>query len=187
MTLLLVDNCGQKELTGQKCSPKHVDYNYITILKIHISFAFYFHHTVNGEAREIQLWIANSKGSSYISLAVHGQSLYRWVNSFSLILRFMNIFFFLTWITMRNQHCTHPTVDSILIYILQLPRYPAPTNQPIAKSQSELQNQYMIAFAYNLHSATMNVSQMREKKTRFLATSYTSTPGITIIIPRIVR
>lgn len=68
---------------------------------------------------------------------------------------------------MRNQHCTHPTVDSILIYILQLPRYPAPTNQPIAKSQSELQNQYMIAFAYNLHSATMNVSQMREKKTRF--------------------
>lgn len=32
---------------------------------------------VDGEPREIQFWIANSKGSSYFSLAVHGQSLFR--------------------------------------------------------------------------------------------------------------
>ncbi|XP_055694385.1 uncharacterized protein LOC129796456 isoform X2 [Lutzomyia longipalpis] len=36
-----------------------------------------FTYSVNGEDREIQLWVANSKGSSFISLAVHGQSLYR--------------------------------------------------------------------------------------------------------------
>lgn len=33
--------------------------------------------TVDGEPREIQFWVANAKGSSYLSLAVHGQSLFR--------------------------------------------------------------------------------------------------------------
>lgn len=32
---------------------------------------------VDGEPREIQFWIANTKGASYFSLAVHGQSLFR--------------------------------------------------------------------------------------------------------------
>ncbi|GAB0099547.1 uncharacterized protein DMENIID0001_154220 [Sergentomyia squamirostris] len=36
-----------------------------------------FTYSVDGEDREIQLWVANAKGSSFISLAVHGQSLYR--------------------------------------------------------------------------------------------------------------
>lgn len=33
--------------------------------------------TVDDEPREIQFWIANAKGASYFSLAVHGQSLFR--------------------------------------------------------------------------------------------------------------
>ena len=32
---------------------------------------------VNGKDREIQTWIANTPEASFISLAVHGQSLYR--------------------------------------------------------------------------------------------------------------
>lgn len=32
---------------------------------------------VDGEPREIQFWIANAKGSSFFSLAVHGQTLFR--------------------------------------------------------------------------------------------------------------
>lgn len=36
-----------------------------------------FTYSVNDEPREIQLWIANARGSSFISLAVHGQSLFR--------------------------------------------------------------------------------------------------------------
>lgn len=37
----------------------------------------YIYLSVDGEPREIQFWIANSKGSSYFSLAVHGQTLFR--------------------------------------------------------------------------------------------------------------
>ncbi|XP_059622532.1 uncharacterized protein LOC132265775 [Phlebotomus argentipes] len=36
-----------------------------------------FTYSVDGEDREIQMWVANAKGSSFLSLAVHGQSLYR--------------------------------------------------------------------------------------------------------------
>ncbi|XP_055631597.1 uncharacterized protein LOC129771694 [Toxorhynchites rutilus septentrionalis] len=34
-------------------------------------------YAVQNESREIQLWIANARGMSFISLAVHGQSLFR--------------------------------------------------------------------------------------------------------------
>ncbi|KAG4070161.1 hypothetical protein HA402_003851 [Bradysia odoriphaga] len=36
-----------------------------------------FTYSVDHEPREIQFWIANSKGASFFSLAVHGQSLFR--------------------------------------------------------------------------------------------------------------
>ncbi|XP_031635791.1 uncharacterized protein LOC116348800 [Contarinia nasturtii] len=36
-----------------------------------------FTYSVEGEPREIQFWVANSRGSSYFSLAVHGQTLFR--------------------------------------------------------------------------------------------------------------
>ncbi|XP_055389207.1 uncharacterized protein LOC129618459 [Condylostylus longicornis] len=34
-------------------------------------------YSVDGEPREIQLWVANAKGSSYISMAIHGQQIFR--------------------------------------------------------------------------------------------------------------
>lgn len=53
----------------------------ISLFAFFLSFPFQFWtiFLVDGEPREIQFWIANSKGASYFSLAVHGQSLFRWV------------------------------------------------------------------------------------------------------------
>lgn len=50
----------------------------IILISICLLVYFYVYSViVEGEPREIQFWIANAKEASYFSLAVHGQSLFR--------------------------------------------------------------------------------------------------------------
>lgn len=53
-------------------------YTYVSIKLFEINFN-YLTSTVEKEQREIQIWVANAQNSSFLSMAIKGQQMYRWV------------------------------------------------------------------------------------------------------------